>query len=223
MLRLSRIAHQHLTRFAHRRWIGSSAKYWEWRYAQGGNSGAGSSDHLAAFKANFLNDFVDSHEVTTVIELGCGDGRQLLLSRYPSYLGIDVSDVAIGICRELFRNDGTKRFLKDVPDEEVFDLAISLDVIYHLIEDDVFNAYMTRLFSKSRRWVIIYSSNMSQFEFEARYGKGAPHVRHRRFTDWIAAKTPQWALASQTRNQFTFDPNNPTGTSFADFYVYERS
>ena len=50
--------------------IDSSADYWEARYRDGGNSGAGSYGRLALFKARFLNDFVRSENVQSVIEFG---------------------------------------------------------------------------------------------------------------------------------------------------------
>lgn len=42
---------------------------------------------------------------------------------------------------------------------ETADLTLSLDVIYHLIEDNVFFTYMDRLFDSSTKFVIIYSLN----------------------------------------------------------------
>ena len=38
--------------------IKNSHEYWEKRYASGGNSGAGSYNYLAEFKAEILNNFV---------------------------------------------------------------------------------------------------------------------------------------------------------------------
>ena len=35
----------------------------------------------------------------------------------------------------------------------------SLDVIYHLVEDEILKSYMTTLFGTARKLVIIYSSN----------------------------------------------------------------
>src|ERR1700722_8820213 len=90
----------------------NSAEYWEQRYKGGGNSGAGSYNRLAEFKAGFLNGFVDEHQITSVIEYGCGDGAQLKLARYPSYTGIDVSATAVKRCRLLFAEDKTKQFLQ---------------------------------------------------------------------------------------------------------------
>ena len=37
----------------------NSSKYWERRYEQGDNSGSGSYNHLARFKADILNKFVE--------------------------------------------------------------------------------------------------------------------------------------------------------------------
>ena len=36
----------------------TSKNYWEERYKTGGNSGAGSYDRLAKFKAQIINDFI---------------------------------------------------------------------------------------------------------------------------------------------------------------------
>ncbi|MDR2602882.1 MAG: class I SAM-dependent methyltransferase [Spirochaetaceae bacterium] len=83
-----------------------SADYWEGRYAQGGNSGAGSRDKLAAFKAGIINSFVAERSIKTVMEFGCGDGGQLLLADYPFYTGFDVSDTALEKCRKLFTAGG---------------------------------------------------------------------------------------------------------------------
>src|SRR6185437_10475742 len=77
----------------------NSNEYWERRYRTGGTSGAGSYNRLAEFKANFLNKFVEEHQVVSVVEYGSGDGAQLKLARYPSYTGVDISRTAVEICR----------------------------------------------------------------------------------------------------------------------------
>src|SRR5215207_6091130 len=59
-----------------------SEDYWITRYATGGNSGAGSYNKLAEYKAEVLNDFVKRHNVESVIEYGCGDGNQLKLTLF---------------------------------------------------------------------------------------------------------------------------------------------
>ena len=37
-------------------YVNSSKDYWEKRYSKGGNSGAGSYNNLALFKASIIND-----------------------------------------------------------------------------------------------------------------------------------------------------------------------
>ena len=208
----------------------NSAKYWESRYARGGNSGAGSYQELAAYKAGFLNSFVAVRLITSVVEFGCGDGNQLSLAHYPNYIGLDVSETALNMCRERFKGDATKTFSniervhrRGVPSPRG-ELCMSIDVIFHLVEDDVYETYMHRLFRASTRYVIIYSSNHEASEVRndrLQEATGAPHVRHRKFTDWISKEQPHWRLRTFEPNPFVFDPANPTATSFADFFLYE--
>lgn len=115
-----------------------SARYWETRYASGGTSGEGSYGELAAFKAEILNEFVAANNIASVIEFGCGDGNQLALARYPRYSGFDVSPQAVSLCRKRFAADPSKLFgLMDDYRGEKADLGLSLDVVYHLVEDAV--------------------------------------------------------------------------------------
>jgi hypothetical protein len=192
-----------------------SASYWERNYARGGTSGAGSYGALARGKAEFLNAFVRAHSVQSVTEFGCGDGHQLSLAEYPSYTGLEVSRTAIALCKRRFAGDPSKSFfLYDgscfVDRAGVFsaDMAMSLDVIYHLIEDAVFERYMTHLFNAGRRYVVAYSTDDP-------IGGTAPEVRHRKFSAWVDKNCPQWRLA-----QVTHGPN--AGPGRADFFVYER-
>lgn len=192
--------------------------YWERRYSAGGNSGDGSYGRLAEFKAGFLNAFVEEHHVSSVIEYGSGDGAQLRLARYPNYTGIDVSPTAVKICREHFAADSSKRFFHTdaIPAGTTGDLALSIDVIYHLIEDAVFEVYMRRMFDSAQRFVIVYSSDMDQ-------DWPKKHVRHRQFTKWITQTRPDWNLQSVIKNPYPFDIADQRNTSFSDFYVFAHS
>lgn len=173
-----------------------SEQYWRERYAVGGNSGGGSYGALANFKARVLNEFVRRHGVESVIEFGCGDGNQLTLSRYPLYIGVDVSPDAVQRCRLLFGKDPTKVFLtvSDYAGEQC-QLSLSLDVIYHLVEDDVFEQYMQRLFDAGSSYVGIYSTNFASDD-----GVTARHVRHRRFSDWVEVNRSEWSLCEHVKN-----------------------
>jgi SAM-dependent methyltransferase len=195
-----------------------SSSYWEQRYRQGGTSGPGSFGRLAEFKAETLNGFVARMDVQSVIEFGCGDGAQLALAEYPLYVGIDVAESSICACRERFAGDATKSFFlaSQIPANlGPFDLVLSLDVIYHLVEDKVFDAYMRSLFAHAVRFVAIYSSNKVE-------PSDSLHVRHRLFTRWIEVHEPQWRKTGYLPNKYPWDPAEPAETTFADFYFFER-
>lgn len=211
----------HLKRRAWRTFPGST-EYWQRRYQEGGDSGSGSSGTLAEFKASVVNRFVKEHAIMSVIEFGCGDGRQLKLAEYPDYIGLDAARKAILLCRDKFKDDKTKSFF--LYDPECFvdrahcfraDLGISLDVIFHLVEDAVFERYMAHLFQCATRFVIIYSSDRDIV-------MTSPHERHRHFSDYVDHYIPGWQLLEKVENPFPLFKYPPPFGSLADFYVYKR-
>ena len=170
-----------------------SKGYWEKRYINGGTSGDGSYGKLAEFKAEILNKFVKDNNIKSVIEFGCGDGNQLSLFSFPNYIGLDVSTTAIKLCMKCFKDDKMKSFF--LYDSECFednhsifkaDLALSLDVIYHLIENSIFELYMKHLFSSSNKYVIFYSDDINTNQ---KY-----HEKHRQFSKWVEVNLPKWKL-----------------------------
>jgi SAM-dependent methyltransferase len=217
-------AARHVYRFIYRagpapaplQFTGSSTEYWESRYASGRNSGGGSYSRLADFKAEILNAFVAGHAIQSVIEFGCGDGNQLSLAVYPRYIGLDVSKTIVEKCRQLFKADPSKSFelMADYAGEQA-DLALSLDVVFHLVEDDVFEAYMRTLFGASGTYVIVYSSNSAEI------GGAGRHEKHRRFTDWVDANETGWKLVEHIPNRYPYAGDSATGSP-ADFFVYGR-
>jgi SAM-dependent methyltransferase len=196
-----------------------SKKFWESRYRSGENSGDGSYGKLAEFKANVINEFLILKylEINTTIELGCGDGNQISYIKYKNYLGLDVSKTAVEICKRKFAGDNSKNFtLMSEVGEKIFDLGVSLDVIYHLVEDQVYFDYMEKLFNLSDKYVIIYSSNTEIL--------GNGHVRHRNFSNWIKVYKPDWILVEKVENPFSTLKNiNLEITSSADFFFYKNS
>lgn len=171
-----------------------TAAYWDGRYAGGGDSGAGSYGHAARWKADIVNRWIAELGIDSVIDLGCGDGNQLGLAEYPRYLGMDVSPEAIRRCASQFSGDRTKSFLCYEPGTAVdragwlrADLALSMEVIFHLVEDELFEDYMSRLFDSARRYVVICSS-------DAAVHRDGPHERHRPFSPWVERNQPRWTL-----------------------------
>jgi hypothetical protein len=186
-----------------------------------GTSGRGSYGHLADFKAEVINDIVNRHDVSSVIELGCGDGNQLSLLDVPRYLGLDVSPTAVRRCAVRFAGDATKSFVRYDPAAFVdragylrADLAMSIDVLYHLVEDDVWELHLRHLFGAAERLVLIYA-------VDEQHGRPDAHVRHRPFTPWIEANLQGWARLEHVPNRYPID-EDPTGGSAADFHLFAR-
>ena len=95
-------------------------------------------------------------------------------------------------------------------------MTMSLDVIYHLVEDNVFERYMTDLFSAADRFVLIYASDHDATTL-------TKHVRHRRYSDWIATYAPEFQLARELENPFVKSAlSADKDTSFAFFRLFQR-
>jgi hypothetical protein len=200
-----------------------SATYWEERYKAEGNSGSGSYDHLARFKAEVLNDFVTKHQIKSVMEFGCGDGNQLTMANYPKYIGLDVSPTAVQRCEKLFSGDKTKSFLlynsmAFVDNHRIFwsELTLSLDVLYHLVELEVFEKYLRDLFNSAEKYVIIYASDYNQKEEPIHQ-----HENRRGFTTFVSNNFPQFELVEVVKNKYPVTQNGLIG-SLSDFYIYKR-
>ncbi len=195
----------------------SSKDYWERRYATGGTSGSGSYHRLAEFKAEIINNFIQEHQITSLIEWGCGDGNQLGLFLPIPYTGYDVSKTAVELCRKKYPGKDKTFIWYDGSIQNVVkrDMALSLDVIYHLVEDKVFEDYMYNLFASGARYVCIYSNN---YDLDL----GA-HQKNRNFTRYVSANFPEWRQFALIKNRYPFNPQDPDNTSLADFYFYERN
>ena len=195
-----------------------SGSYWEERYKSGGNSGAGSYGILAEYKANFLNEFVSNRNIRSVLDFGCGDGNNSRFFRFQTYLGLDVSETAIAKAKSLFLNESRMAFLVTPLNGLTLkaDLVLSLDVIYHLIEDDVYVRYLQDLTACTEKYLIVYSSNTNEEH-------PASHIKHRVFTDWLRINRPDFALIEYSQNPFPDSIQRGGGDlSFANFYVFER-
>ncbi|MFE2428919.1 class I SAM-dependent methyltransferase [Streptomyces sp. NPDC059373] len=202
-----------------------SLDYWEHRYATGGTSGPGSENSLAQFKADVLNRFVAENGVASVIEFGCGDGRQIELAEYPRYLGLDVSPAGLRCAVDRFSGDVTKSFLTFDPklfsDPARFlqaDLALSLDVIYHLVEDDLYEMHLSQVFGAAERFVVLYASDSDTLTAQ---GPTPPHVRHRPVPRDVAQRFSRWRLRERVLNRHPCTDSTRPDTSFAEFLIYE--
>jgi SAM-dependent methyltransferase len=189
----------------------SPAGYWDRRYREGRSSGAGSEGNEGQYKADYVSDFIHNRDVKSVIDWGCGDGQVLELIRLEgaAYTGVDVSHTILARLRAQFPPIHGYRFdtLYDGYDfGEQRELALSMDVLFHLPDDADYFGYLGQLFGSSTRFVIIYSTNYAG-------GRTARHVFRREFTPDIAERFPNWELTTV---------ETPLREGLASFFVYEK-
>jgi len=185
-----------------------SKTYWNNRYSHDGTSGDGSYGFEASYKSKYINSFLTKNEVNSVVEFGCGDGNQLRGINYSNYLGVDISKDIIELCKYKYKKDETKQFiLLEHFKEAQFDLSLSLDVIYHLVEDENFYQHINKVFISSSKYVIIFSTNFDDLMYNF------SHVRNRKFTDYIEENFSDFELIDTDINK---------NKNRASFYVYKK-
>ena len=113
-----------------------------YRYRKWGvGSGTGSIKYFNEPFIEFVNDFLDTHEIRTVVDIGCGDWQiaQHLSLGDREYIGCDVSSLILNKTRAKFA--GHKRtFLHLDATTDVLphgDLAIVKDVLLHLSNENI--------------------------------------------------------------------------------------
>ena len=196
----------------------NSSEYWESRYIQGGDSGLGSFGLLAVNKSKFMMEIVTSHEIKSVIDLGCGDGNQLEHFDFCNvdYFGYDVSQFIIDKVREKYHESYNYKFSSDFSEIVEFNsrmstpsMVISFDVLYHLVQDATYYDYLRKIEILNPDFILIYSTNFDQ-------GSDKYHVRHRKFTRDFSSCFPEYSLLSLIHS-----PVHPDTS--ADFYLFGKN
>ena len=189
-----------------------STKYWEERYYNGGHSGNGSYGFLAEYKRDFINQFILENKIKSLLEYGCGDCNQLSMIECDRIIGVDVSETAIDICKTILPESKFISLESEKFPKEKTDLLLSLDVIYHLIEDNVYDKYISNIIKHGSEYLIIYSAN---FESNSKFAK---HVRPRKFTN-NKRLIDKYVLKKHIKNIYSSDDH--TKGSFSDWYIFE--
>jgi len=223
--------------------VSSSAQHWETHYSLGGTSGEGSEGRVASYKRDVINQLISDLRIESVVEFGAGDGVLCSMINYSSYVGYDVSLTTISNLRSKFAGDVHRKFahyggemLNPTSSLGVgSDLALSMEVIFHLVENDVYERYLTNLFNFSSKYVVVLSSNCEEditlkdlyqtyrFDHGKGYNRGywcsdpSAHVRHRHVVKDILIMFPQWKLKDVIEMR-----DDLKDASFSDFFVYER-
>jgi len=98
-------------------------------------SGPGSDPKLTRPYTNLIHEFLHSHNIRSVVDVGCGDWSFSKLIDWSGvdYLGIDVVSGLIDHLNDTYGKPGVRFMHADVSEHELptADLAISKDVLQH--------------------------------------------------------------------------------------------
>ncbi len=195
-----------------------SDRFWEKRYALGGNSGPGSYGRVAAWKARVVDEFLAEVKPSVIEDWGCGDGHQASLLSLPenaTYLGLDVSMTTLDRLGRAHYGDPTRRFQHIRSfwhrPREPADVALSLEVLFHLVDEADWARYLDELFGESSTatWVVVLSN-------DADHGGVGEHVAVRPFVDYVNERYGE---------RYEFDRRIQSFDSrwcFSDFWIWRR-
>lgn len=171
----------------------SSRKYWNRRYKK--NRGATlaprdpQSVELASQK---ITNFITQNKILSVLDYGCGDCFFLDHIRVPHYHGVDISDFVINKMKKKYELDAAKDFFwnRDMPKKK-YDLVLSLDVFDNLVEQSLFEEYVSNLCFCTNKYLFITGSNKDS------EGNSSTHVRTRSFSKVLEER--DFEVVNQTK------------------------
>ena len=207
-----------------RKLIYGSQEYWNERYNNFQEkefkhaSGNGKLPFRRNFKAKELNTLIQKYNIKSVMDFGCGDGEILSKLEVTAYYGIEINENLVETLRMRFPQKEKYYFSTNHANDwpTSIDAAVSVDVIFHLLEDNLFEKYMEDLFKPAPKYVIIKSSNRD----ELGVGRNA-HIKHRKFVAYISTKFPEYELIHQTeprRKRFHLSISD-----LDSFFVFHKS
>jgi len=120
--------------------------YWDARYKRNLHSGEGSRGSELVFKINAIREVLSRYGSPTVLDFGHGDGELCfqLTKDISSYVGIDISEVAVTHCAlEATKRglDNFRFFLGDIASVDIqkADVVMCMDVLFHMPSQDKFD------------------------------------------------------------------------------------
>ena len=123
-----------------------------------GTSGPGSTLEITREYRAYLQAFIKSHHVTSVVDAGCGDWSfsHAIDWNYAHYLGVDISTEVIDIVKKRYESAATEFKLGNVSDSlPSADLLLCKDVLQHLPNEQVLKFIRNNLKKGKYKWAII--------------------------------------------------------------------
>jgi SAM-dependent methyltransferase len=123
-----------------------------------GTSGTGSTLEITREYRAYLEDFIKTHNIKSVVDAGCGDWTfsSAIDWNGASYLGVDIASDVIATVRAKHEKANIKFQVGDITDDlPAADLLISKDVLQHLSNELVHNFIENNLRKGKYKWVIL--------------------------------------------------------------------
>jgi SAM-dependent methyltransferase len=123
-----------------------------------GTSGTGSTLEITREYRAYLEDFIKTHKITSVVDAGCGDWTFSSAIDWggASYLGVDIASDVIANVRAKHAKGNIKFQVGDITDDlPAADLLISKDVLQHLSNTLVHDFIRNNLRTGKYKWVIL--------------------------------------------------------------------
>ena len=123
-----------------------------------GTSGTGSTLEITREYRAYLEDFIKTHHIKSVVDAGCGDWTfsSAIDWHGASYLGVDIASDVIATVRAKHEKATIKFQVGDITDDlPAADLLISKDVLQHLSNELVHNFIENNLRKRKYKWVIL--------------------------------------------------------------------
>jgi hypothetical protein len=123
-----------------------------------GTSGTGSTLEITREYRAFIEDFIRTHHVSSVVDAGSGDWGFSSAIDWgdASYLGIDIASTVVEAVRRKHETDRIKFQVGDITDDlPPADLLISKDVLQHISNDLVHKFIRNNLRKGKYKWAIL--------------------------------------------------------------------
>lgn len=123
-----------------------------------GTSGSGSTLEITREYRAYVEDFIKTHHVTSVVDAGCGDWGFSRAMDWgdASYLGVDIASDVIDVLRTKHERGKIRFQVGDITEDlPTADLLISKDVLQHLSNELVQKFIRNNLRTGKYKWVIL--------------------------------------------------------------------
>ena len=173
-----------------------------------GISGTGSTLAITQQYRAYIEDFIETHGVTSVVDAGSGDWSFSSAIEWgeASYLGVDIASDVVAAVRSRHETGKIRFQVGDITDElPAADLLISKDVLQHLSNDLVRKFIRNNLRPGKYKWAILTNDRGS--------GNGDVASGGYRAIDLAA---PPFAVSGLVDLPITFDNESTKITSLLD-------